>query len=307
MRWRTCVQCGTGRTVPRKTSGEASKLQRLRTLHLFAGAGGGILADLLLGHQPVCAVEINEYCQQVLSARQKDGCLPWFPIFADVTQFDGTPWCWHVDVISAGFPCQDISSAGAGAGIDGERSGLWREVVRIAGEVRPRFLWLENSPLLVGRGLARVLGDIAGLGMHARWGTLGADDVGAPHIRKRMWVAAYADEDGCEWADLPLQPGRQGEGRAVSGWSCEAAADACGHRLEGAIHLGDGEEAHGDGAGCAAARGTEPQGWQGDHPEPGVLGMDDGLADWKHRIAATGNGQVPAVAAAAWRILTHNA
>ena len=261
----------------------------------------------LIGWRTRCAVEIDAFCRSVLLRRQADGILPRFPVWDDVRTFDGRPWAGHIDVISAGFPCQDISSAGAGAGIDGERSGLWREVVRIAGEIRPRFLYLENSPLLVGRGLARVLGDIAGLGMHARWGTLGADDVGAPHIRKRMWVVAYADEDGRERADLPLQPGRQDQGCAVAGWGCEVAADACGHRLEGAIHLGDGEEAYGDGAGCAAARGIEPQGWQGHHPEPGILGVDDGLADWKHRIAAAGNGQVPAVAAAAWRILTHNA
>jgi site-specific DNA-cytosine methylase len=171
---------------------------------------------------------IGTRCRSVLLRRQADGVLPAFPVWDDVRTFDGREWAGHIDVISAGFPCQDISSAGAGAGIDGERSGLWREVVRIAGEVRPRFLWLENSPLLVGRGLARVLGDIAGLGMHARWGTLGADDVGAPHIRKRMWVVAYADEDGREWADLPLQPRRQDEGRALAGWGCEVAADACG-------------------------------------------------------------------------------
>lgn len=276
----------------------------LNELALFAGAGGGILGGTLLGWRTVCAVEIDAFCRSVLLRRQADGILPRFPIWDDVRTFDGRPWAGHIDVISAGFPCQDISSAGAGAGIDGERSGLWREVVRIAGEIRPRFLFLENSPLLVGRGLARVLGDIAGLGMHARWGTLGADDVGAPHIRKRMWVVAYADEDGREWSDLLLQPGRQGQSRAVAGGGCETAADACGDRLEGAIHLGDGEEAHGDDERRAAARGTEPQCWQGDHPEPGVLGVDDGLADWKHRIAALGNGQVPRVVKAAWEILT---
>lgn len=242
----------------------------MRELALFAGAGGGIIGGHILGWRTVCAVEIDAFCRSVLLQRQADRVLPAFPIWDDVRTFDGRPWAGCIDVISAGFPCQDISSAGAGAGIDGERSGLWREVVRIAGEVRPRFLFLENSPLLVRRGLARVLGDIAGLGMHARWGILGADDVGAPHIRKRIWVVAYADSNG----------------------------------LERAIHLGDGEEANGDDTWRSSARGIEPQGWQGNHPEPGVLGVDDGLADWKYRIAAAGNGQVPAVAAAAWRILT---
>lgn len=94
-------------------------MRKLRTMHLFAGAGGGILADLLLGHQPVCAVEINEYCQQVLSARQADGTFPWFPVFADVQKFDGKRWRGLVDCVSGGFPCQDISAAGPGTGIAG--------------------------------------------------------------------------------------------------------------------------------------------------------------------------------------------
>ncbi len=79
-------------------------MQKLRTMHLFAGAGGGLIADLLLGHQPVCAVEIEPYCQQVLSARQKDGLLPWFPIFDDVKEFDGRRFRGLVDVIAGGFP-----------------------------------------------------------------------------------------------------------------------------------------------------------------------------------------------------------
>ena len=168
----------------------AVKLQRLRTMHLFAGAGGGILADLLLGHQPVCAVEINEYCQQVLSARQADGTFPWFPIFADVTKLDGRPWRGVVDVVCGGFPCQDISAAGNGDGIDGERSGLWREMARIVGEVRPRYVFVENSPLLVGRGLAVVLGDLADMGYDAQWFRLSASDCGAPHQRDRCWLVA---------------------------------------------------------------------------------------------------------------------
>ena len=167
-------------------------MQRLRTLHLFSGAGGGLLADLLLGHQPVCAVEIDPYCQQVLAARQKDGCLPWFPIFEDVTTFDGRPWRGIVDIVAGGFPCQDISSAGKGAGITGARSGLWSEMARIVGEVRPRFVWVENSPALVGRGLGLVLLDLARMGYDAIWGIVGADDAGAPHRRKRIWILAHS-------------------------------------------------------------------------------------------------------------------
>lgn len=163
----------------------------MNELHLFAGAGGGILGSSLLGFRTVCAVELEPYPASVLLARQNDGLLPPFPVWDDVRTFDGRPWRGLVDVVSGGFPCQDISAAGKGAGIDGARSGLWREMHRIINEVRPEFAFLENSPLLVGRGLARVLGDLAEIGYDAEWLVLGADDVGAPHVRKRIWILAH--------------------------------------------------------------------------------------------------------------------
>ena len=159
---------------------------------LFAGAGGGILGGLLLGWHTVCAVENNAYAASVLVARQNDGLLPPFPIWDDVRTFDGRPWRGIVDVVSGGFPCQDISVAGRGAGIDGERSGLWGHMGRIIGEVRPRLAFVENSPALIVRGLGRVLGDLAALGYDCRWGVLGAADVGAPHKRDRLWIVANA-------------------------------------------------------------------------------------------------------------------
>lgn len=162
----------------------------MNELHLFAGAGGGILAGQLLGHRCVCAVEYEPYAQAVLVARQNDGTFPPFPIWDDVRTFDGRPWRGVVDVICGGFPCQDISAAGNGDGIDGERSGLWREMARIVGEVRPRFVFVENSPLLVGRGLAVVLGDLADMGYDAQWFRLSASDCGAPHQRDRCWLVA---------------------------------------------------------------------------------------------------------------------
>jgi DNA (cytosine-5)-methyltransferase 1 len=160
-------------------------------LALFAGAGGGILGGKLLDWNTVCAVEIEEYPRKVLLQRQRDGILGEFPIWDDITTFDGRPWRGAVDVISGGFPCQDISAAGKGAGIDGERSGLWREMARVVDEVRPRFVFVENSPMLTSRGLGAVLGDLAAMGYDARWCVLGADDAGAPHRRKRIWILAY--------------------------------------------------------------------------------------------------------------------
>jgi DNA (cytosine-5)-methyltransferase 1 len=164
----------------------------MNELALFAGAGGGILGGSLLGWKTVCAVENDPYAASVLVARQNDGLLPPFPIWDDVCTFDGTAWRGIVDVVSGGFPCQDISAAGRGEGIEGSRSGLWVEMARIISEVGPRYAFVENSPILTSRGLGVVLGDLASLGYDARWGVLGAADVGAPHLRERIWIVAHS-------------------------------------------------------------------------------------------------------------------
>ncbi|WP_336017114.1 DNA cytosine methyltransferase [Acinetobacter pittii] len=164
----------------------------MNELALFAGAGGGVLASYLLGWRTVCAVERDAYAAQVLAQRQNDGILEAFPIWSDITSFDGKPWKGIVDVISGGFPCQDISSAGKGAGIEGERSGLWSEMARIISEVRPRYVFVENSPMLVSRGLARVISDLAKMGYDAQWARFSASNFGAPHIRDRIWIVGYS-------------------------------------------------------------------------------------------------------------------
>jgi len=175
----------------------------MRELALFAGAGGGILGGRLLGWRTVCAVEAAAYPRRVLLARQRDGILDPFPIWDDVRTFDGHPWRGHVDVISGGFPCQDISQAGKGAGITGKKSGLWSEMARIIGEVRPSAVFVENSPFLVRRGLNVVLGDLASMGYDAGWCVLGARHVGAPHKRDRLWLMARDADSHCK-PTLPI-------------------------------------------------------------------------------------------------------
>ena len=166
------------------------------SLHLFAGAGGGLLADTIGGITPVCAVEIEKHPQAVLAKR-----FPGLAIWDDVRTFRAdNPDCAeafgqlreHADelVIAGGFPCQDISCAGRGDGIRGARSGLWREYARIVCEIRPRFVFVENSPMLVSRGLGEVLGDLAEMGYDAAWGVLSAADMGALHLRERFWLTA---------------------------------------------------------------------------------------------------------------------
>lgn len=136
--------------------------------------GGGILGGILLGHTCVCAVEIEPYCRKVLLQRQRDGVLPRFPIWDDVRTFDGKPWRGKVDVVCGGFPCQDISAAGRGAGIEGERSGLWKDFRRVVCEVGPQFVLVENSPILTSRGLGTILGDLVEMGYDSKWGVFSA-------------------------------------------------------------------------------------------------------------------------------------
>ncbi len=204
----------------------------MNELALFAGAGGGILGGHLLGWRTVCAVERDAYAAQVLAQRQNDGALRPFPIWSDVFSFDGRPWRGIVDVVSGGFPCQDISVAGKGAGIDGARSGMWSHMARNVGEGPPRFVYVENSPALVTRGLGRVLGDLAALGYDCRWTVLGAADVGAPHQRDRFWLVG-ADTLHGGHGEL-LQPERVGRGGAAADAGRDgeawAVADAgCAH------------------------------------------------------------------------------
>ena len=277
---------------------------QLRELALFAGAGGGILAGKLLGWRTVCAVEIEPYPASVLLARQNDGLLPPFPVWDDIRTFDGRPWRGIVDVVSGGFPCQDISVAGTGAGIDGERSGLWAEMARIIREVQPRFAFVENSPALTSRGLGRVLGDLAEMGFDAEWGVLGADDAafsaGNPqvyHGRRRLWiVATRTNSDGLR----KLQQERRDEEL----W--RRTGDICKELSKESSDANDKRDRRRKQLTSEREEEMELQltgclGWW--DAEPGVGRVVNGLAARAHRIKAIGNGQVPHTAAMAFRLL----
>lgn len=162
--------------------------RNLRELALFAGYGGGILGGKLLGWKTVCGVEIEPYAASVLCQRQNEGFLETFPIWDDIRTFDGRPWFGRVDVISGGSPCTNISLAGKGDGIEHGESALWFEMLRIIGEVRPQYVFLENSSMLRTRGLGHVLSGLSEKGYNASWDVISAGELGAPHERERMWV-----------------------------------------------------------------------------------------------------------------------
>jgi DNA (cytosine-5)-methyltransferase 1 len=245
----------------------------MNELALFAGAGGGILGGKLLGWRTICAVEWEPYPASVLCARQNDGFLESFPIWDDVQTFDGKPWRGIVDVVSGGFPCQDISVTGGGAGIDGEQSGMWKEMARIISEVRPRYVFVENSPALTTRGLGTVLADLAKMGFDAEWGVLSAEDVGANHKRERMWILAkISNSNRLRW-----EKGNNGK--------LETNKTV---RTPSPIPIKPSIE------------GFDKNSWK---TEPNICRMVNGMADAMDRLKAIGNGQVPLCAATAFKLL----
>ena len=168
----------------------------MRELSLFTGAGGGLLGTHLLGWRPVGYVEIDDYCQRVIAARIRDGILPDAPIFGNVNSFLGEGYARSytgmVDVVTAGFPCQPFSLAGNRLGADDPRNG-WPATIECIRVVRPRFALLENVPGLLTSGyFGTILGDLAESGFDCRWRVLSAAEMGAPHKRDRLWIAAYA-------------------------------------------------------------------------------------------------------------------
>jgi DNA (cytosine-5)-methyltransferase 1 len=209
-----------------------------------------------------------------------------------VRTFDGKPWRGLVDVVSGGFPCQDISAAGKGAGLEGERSGLWSEMSRIIGEVRPRFALVENSPVLTSRGLGVVLGDLASMGYDARWGVLGAIAAGAPHKRERIWIVANATGD--RWGQGIKDSARRGKGMG------ERSQQGSRHGGSDVADTNGVRELQPQGSEARSSGGIAGEWWA---TEPDVGRVAHGVAARVARLRAIGNGQVPAVVRLAWDLL----
>lgn len=315
--------------------------QSLNELALFAGAGGGILGGKLLGWRTVCAVEWEPYPASVLCARQNDSVLTPFPICDDVQTFDGKPWRGIVDVVSGGFPCQDISSAGKGAGIKGERSGMWKHMARIISEVRPQYVFVENSPMLTIRGLGVVLADLSTLGFDAKWGVISASDIGANHKRERIWIVgtnmAYASKLFSNGGNDNARISMEREAQSKFGNYCReknvAYSEGIRNRRNPREFSPSNEQQEQkrqkewfwqsyDASQSYIPNTNLPQQQRGSvssrihkenayacdarwwQTEPNVGRVADGLASGVDRLKAIGNGQVPLCAARAWAILS---
>lgn len=279
----------------------------MKTMHLFAGGGGGLLADLILGHTPIVAVEWDKYACQILREREKDGWFEGLQVWeGDVRLFDPSEYKGRVDCIHAGFPCQDISQAGKQAGLgEGTRSGLYREVLRIAGVVRPKIIFMENVSAILSNGLGIVLADLAEMGYDARWCCIRASDVGAPHQRDRWWLRA-------EWSEL--SPYAQYN---WNGWwkqqqksiekedSTMANTSSIGQSRQRkyAGQVNTKTYGHGETNRIISDGETRKGFWE---LESCVGRVVDGVANRMDRLKSLGNGQVPLQAALAWKLLEDN-
>jgi len=316
----------------------------MNELSLFTGAGGGVYSSTLLGRRVVGYVEWNDYCQRVIAQRIADGIFDSAPIFSDVRAFVREGYAERyrgmVDVVSGGFPCQPFSVAGSQLGVDDPRN-MWPATRDVLDAVRPRFAFLENVPGLASNGyFGTILGDLSSLGYDAEWCVLGADDCGAPHIRKRLWILGVlpdakslglitgrlpertpaqesvsgvccevADVDR-QWQPQPQGAEREERGRAVNGGQEVAYADSARLEERQGERCDDREER------TSTERAGVSSWWDGD-PADGnaeawgaVAGLDrvaHGVANRRHRLEAIGNGQVSVVAATAFRLLASRA
>ena len=165
----------------------------LNGLDLFSGIGGLSIA-LSEWIRPIAYCEIDPYCQGVLLSRISDRALPNSPIWDNIKtlSYDGRNWP-RIDIIYGGFPCQDISIAGKKKGLDGERSSLIYDMLRVVGEIKPKFLFLENVPQIIKLGGNEIINKIVSLGMDCRWACISAASCGAPHRRDRWFLLAYSN------------------------------------------------------------------------------------------------------------------
>lgn len=248
----------------------------LNGLDLFSGIGGMSLA-LRKWVRPIAYCEIDPYCQGVLLSRMADESLSNGPIWDDIKTLDGNIFKGAIDIIYGGFPCQDISIAGHGKGLEGERSGLFFEIVRILRETRPRFLFLENVPAITTRGGIQIVKEITSLGYDCRWCVISASSVGAIHRRERWFLLAHSHSIS---GDTNGQPGKQ------------------------ANTISESKQAEG-----RTWRGFTGQHWpfeSVEHWQKIVSEMgkcSDGILFQSHRLRALGNAVVPQQAKKAFKIL----
>lgn len=281
---------------------------KLRVLDLFSGIGGFSLGlEKTGGFETAAFCEIDKAAQRVLKKH-----WPNVPIFEDVSTLTAKDLDGTIDVICGGFPCQDISLAGKGAGLAGERSGLWFQFHRLIQEIKPKWVIAENVSALRSRGLDEVLRSLAEIGYDAEWHCIPASAVGAPHQRDRIWILGYphdngphgskdgqscasGDDRGSPWShELGKPTGSSGTGQG------DAMAYTSHERLQGGEQLRDHltealrgwQTAPRSAPQCCPVSGGTIYPW---HTEPNVGRVADGVSGRVDRLKQLGNAVVPQI------------
>lgn len=282
-------------------------------LALCAGVGGLELGLHIAEprYRTVCFVEREAYASATLVARMADQALDNAPVWDDLKSFDGRPWRGKVHIITGGYPCQPFSFAGQRRGKKDPRH-LWPDIRRIIGEVEPQICFFENVEGHLSLGAAEVIKDLQGMGFAVKAGLFSAIEVGASHLRQRLFILAYTDDQPLLLQDrIGTEPGRvENAGRShPDGLTIRSG--------QGGAHL-DADVADCSVLGRAAGRGDQlpvfaPAPFQvgawgevlARRPElqPELFGLDDGVANRVDRSRAAGNGVVSLAAARAWRTL----
>ncbi len=205
--------------------------KQLNGIDLFAGIGGfslgvrGAFERVGIDYRTLCYVENDQSCQQILKSRMYDGVHTFGNIYGDIREFNGEEWRGRIDIITGGFPCQDISLAGNRAGIKGKRSGLFFEMWRVVCEVRPAIVIMENVPAITSTGYDLITKEVAASGYSMQWNNLSAAAVGSPHQRDRWFAVAYADNTGKPQEKYSDR--RKAE--KIQKWAQNTRPQSCGH------------------------------------------------------------------------------
>jgi len=294
----------------------------LNGLDLFSGIGGITIA-LAPWVKPLAYCENDRYAASVLLSRMRDGFIPQSPIWDDVRTLSGGMVPGPIDIIYGGFPCQDISVAGLGAGLEGKRSGLFFEIMRLVSEINPAFVFLENVPAIRTRGGERVGKELASRGYDCRWGVVSAAEVGAPHLRKRWFLLAanferiqLRDESrGSDGADSENKTIFRNDGeekfmahsererRGTNTLESETGRDEielCSYGLADTASLRSGPRT---GEGSRSRRENDPMRKDWWDVEPNVGRVANGVSARMDRIKGLGNAVVPIQAREAFKRL----
>ena len=262
----------------------------MKVLDLFSGIGGFSLGFERAGMETIAFCEYDEHARAILKKH-----WPETPIYKDVRELDATKYRGTIDIVCGGFPCQDLSIAGKKAGFDGERSSLYREMLRIIGECLPRFAVFENVTGLLtgesGRWFAKFLFDLAEIGFDAEWHCISASYLGASHHRDRVWIVAYPKSEHdrtCNNKSTKRQ--KQEPGKGSSRIKIFADADADAKRCQRFAKIADDLKQQ-----VELMRSSEDDRRRFDLSEPALCGANDGVPKRLDRLRRLGNSVVPQI------------